>query len=359
MEDINNELDIIANDEYVKDTFVFARTIAPTSYILVEDDYLLSSNEDISKYKNFSEYALPKDFLPEILNKKFTAPDAYGMAVTYSYYSKPIVDEDGAYVIDSVEYVDEMGQYYIGFADEDVAESLIGKLIDRKIYAAEAGAEKTVEYNEYIKTQVRYITVNADSSTIVLDEDPGNTYVLDSTDYEELGAKYYNYTFVEDAEEGVSTLAELRSHILPKSYSVIVYRNFFPTYTVFYHTGIQWVAKQSVMATTEPLNYAIDNIDITKSTWWADPAIKILLNGDDYAIHTASAKYSNFDLRSGSTPGDDPAALVEMLGTILDTNYEVIEDQQYLVSYAYYDGSNGIGTTRIIKNNGNWSEYSE
>lgn len=358
MEDISKELDTIANDEYVKDTFIYARTIAPITYVLIADDYALSSNEDVAKYKNFSSYALPKDFLPEILNKKFTAENSFEMQVTYDYYSKPIVDEDGAYTISEDEYKSEMGQYYIGFADEDEAASLISKLLDRKVFVSEAGVEKTVEYNEYVKSQTRYIKVNADSTTEVLLEESTDAYTLDSTDYEDLGANYYNYTFVEDAEAGVIALAALRAHTLPKIYSVEVYRNFFPTLKVFYHTGDNWTIKQSVMPTTEPLNYAIDNEDITNSTWWADPALKILLSGDDYAVHSETSKYSNFDLRSGSVPGTDDDKLVEMLGVILDTNYDVVEEQQYLVSYAYYNGENGIGTVRLLKTSGIWSEYS-
>ena len=44
---------------------------------------------------------------------------------------------------------------------------------------------------------------------------------------------------------------------------------------------------------------------------------------------------------------------------MLDANHNPVEDQQYLVSFAYYDGSNGIGTRRVIKQGGTWSEYSE
>ncbi|MBI9067726.1 MAG: hypothetical protein JEZ09_10575 [Salinivirgaceae bacterium] len=360
LEDINNELDTIGDENYTSDTFIFAREIAPEAYTLVDEDYELSSNESVSKYKNFSGDVLPKDYLPEILIKKFTAPDAAEMIVTYNYYSKPIPSDDlyQIYTISDDEY-SEMGQDYIGFASEDEADFLIAKLLDLKVYASEAGAEKTVGYNEYIKSQTRYIQLNADGSTVVL-EDSVQSYILDSADYESVGANYYNFTFVEDAEEVLMTIATAHGHVLPMNYSVFVYRNFFPTYKVFYHTGTNWLAKQSLMAVSEPLNFALDKVDVTKSYWWADPAIKITLGGDDYALYSETSKYSNFDVTSGGTPGTNRAKLVEMVAGMLEANHEpIIDEQQYLVFYAYYDGSSGTGSIRLIRTAGVWSEFDE
>ena len=49
--------------------------------------------------------------------------------------------------------------------------------------------------------------------------------------------------------------------------------------------------------------------------------------------------------------------LIEMIGDMLDANHNPVEGQQYLVSYAYYDGSNGVTTIRLVKQGGTWSEY--
>lgn len=358
MEDINKELDTIDDAKYIRDTFIYAREIAPASYTLIDDDYELSSNEDVANYKNFSADALPKDYLPEILNKKFTAANAAEMAVTYNYYSKPVVDEAAAYKISKAEYT-EMGQKYIGFEDENAAEDLIGKLLDRKVYAADAGIEKTVEYNEYIKNLTRYIRVNADSTTEVLTEDPSGAYVFTEGDYTTVGQAFPNFTFIEDAQIGVVTLAGIKEHTLPKDYAVMVYRNFFPTYKVFIFNAINWEVKQSVIATTEPLNYALDKNDITQSTWWADPAIKITLTAADYNLYPETGKYQNFDIRDGQIPGDDEDKFIEMIGAMLDANHNAVDDQQYLVTYAYYDSGNGFATVRVIRTAGVWAEYSE
>ncbi|NJO90536.1 MAG: hypothetical protein HC831_17425 [Chloroflexia bacterium] len=198
MKDINEDIDKIKDADYIIDTFIFARETAPEAYTLTDEDYALSSNEAVAKYKNFSATALAKDFLPEILNKKFTAPDAFEMQVTYNFYSKPVVDEDNAYTISEDEYM-EMGLYpkYIGFDDEDKAESLIGKLLDRKVYAAEPGVEQTVEYNEYIRNLQRYFRLNADLSIELL-EDSVESYKFISDDYTNLGLNYGSYSWIED-----------------------------------------------------------------------------------------------------------------------------------------------------------------
>ena len=81
--------------------------------------------------------------------------------------------------------------------------------------------------------------------------------------------------------------------------------------------------------------------------------------GADEAYLDLTAKYSNFDLRSGSVPGTDHAKLIEMVGAMLDANHSPVDDQQYLASFAFYDGSNGIGTIRLVRSAGVWSEYSE
>jgi hypothetical protein len=357
MQDINDELDKALDADNAKALFLKDLQIAPSAYVLTDEDYELSSNESVSNYKNFSGYDLPKDNLPEILNKKFTAEDAQSMLVSYNFYSKPAVDEGGAYEIGSDDY-SSMGQGYGNFSDEDVAESLIGKLFDRVIYADEAGAEKTAQYILYAKYVTRYIQINADGTSEVVGYTADAVEVTDAI-YEATGnGKYKNFYRIDNALEDLAQYA-VDNATAPVVYAGLVYGNYLDTYIVYLYNGTNWVAKQSVMQVSEELNYALNSTDISQSYWWADPAIKIMLGGDDYALFTTTSKYGNFDLRSGNTPGTDEDLLIEMLGEMLDANHNPVEDQQYLVSFAYYDGSNGIGTRRIIKSGGTWSEYSE
>ncbi len=357
MEDINNEIDrnIQAND---KDRlFLLDKTIAPEAYTLTDEDYELSSNEDVANYKNFSQYALPSEYLPEILNQKFSGDDAQAMMVTYDYYERPYQDRENAREIEEDEYA-EMGQSYANFEDEDEAEALIAKLLDRKVYAEEAGTEITVKYILLSTYDTRFIKVNEDGTSEEVDETDDAVEVTDEI-YEATGnGKYKNFFRIDNALEDLAKYAT-ENGTAPIVYAATVYQNFNDEYAVFLYGGMNWAVKESVMPRSEELSYKLDKDDISQSTWKADPAIKITLNADDYALFDETSRYLNFDLRSGQTPGTDRNKLVEMIGTMLDTNYDAVDDQQYLVTYAYYDGSSGTDMIRVVKTGGVWSEVVE
>lgn len=379
MNDINSEVEKKQAKADADALFLKDLLIAPEAYTLTEEDYELSSNEDVAKYKNFSKYALPKDYLPEILNQKFSGEDAQEMMVTYDFYSKPEVDEDGAYELSDADY-ESMGQSYPNFTDEDEAEALIAKLLDRIMYADEAGAEKTVAYTIFKTRQDRFIRVNEDETSEEVGYDSDAVVVTDEI-YEATGnGKYKNFYGIDDALEDLAEYAVDAGVALPVTYSALVYKNYITEYVVYIYNGTNWEVKQSVMPMSEPLNYALNEDDISQSYWWADPAIKITLGTEDYAINDNTSKYNNFDLRSGKTPGAiafetndngeyvldangkrkpnaEMLLFIEMVGEMLDANHSPVADQQYLVSYAYYDGSNGVGTTRLIKENGTWVSF--
>lgn len=354
MQDINDILEKKYDADDLKAQFLKDKQVAPAAYTLADEDYELSTNTSVSNYKNFSSSALPKDFLPEILNQKFSGENAQSMMVTYNYYSKPFVDKDNAREIADDEYA-QMGQKYSNFSDQDVAKSLIGKLLDREVYADAAGAETTVMYVRFATYQTRYIKVNADGTNEVVGYTSGAVAVTDAI-YEATGnGKYKNFYRINNAQEDLTTYA-IDNGLAPITYSALVYQNYLDTYVVYMHSGTNWIVKQSVMPVSEELNYALDPDDITKSYWWADPAIKITLGSDDYGIYTETSKYSNFDLRGSVPPGTDRGKLVEMIGGMLDANHSPTEGQQYLVTFAYYDGSNGSAQIRIIKEGGVWKE---
>lgn len=360
MDDINDEIDDIQDNQDARDQFLSGLEIAPESYTLTDEDYELSSNESVSNYKNFSASALPKDFLPEILNQKFSGEDAQSMLISYNYYERPTVDEEGAYAVSEEEYT-EMGQRYANFSDEDEAEYLIGRLLDRKVYASEAGAETTAMYVLYSSGETRYVRVNADFTTEVLDYASDAVEVTEAQ-YDALGnGQYDNFDDIDQAQQRLASLAQTEG-TAPITYACEVYRNYLDTYVVYAYNGSNWTVKQSVTEVSEELNYSLNEDDITLSYWWADPALKIALSSADYALFPGSgsdggtAQYGNFDLRSGNIPGTDRAALAEMIGEMLDTNHGAVENQQYLVSYDYYDGSNGVANIRLMKTGGVWSE---
>lgn len=363
MQDIYDELETTYDADDAKALFLKDKMMAPAAYTLTDADYALSSNQSVKNYKNFSATVLPKDYLPEILNKKFAGEDGQMMRVTYNFYSAPVVNKSGARAVKNEEYA-EMGQSYTNFTDDAVAKSLIAKLLDRKIYAAESGVEMTVKYVKYQTNMVRYVKVNADFTTEVLTSGSGAVAVTDEQ-YAAMGnGKYKNFDDIAQAQTRLAGLAQSEG-TAPIIYSCNVYRNYIDTYVVYIYNGTNWIVKQSVMPVTEELNFALNKTDITQSYWWADPAIKITLTGNDYALYPGdgdaggTARYGNFDLRSGKIPGTNTAKLIEMLGGMLDANYNAKENQQYLVTYAYYDGSSGSKTIRIIKQGGAWKAHTE
>lgn len=355
MKDISDDLNKVYDEADATALFLKDKLVAPAAYTLTDDDYKLSSNTSVANYKNFSASVLPKDYLPEILNKKFSGENSQSMMVTYNFYEKPVVDYNGARAILSDEY-SQMGQSYSNFSDAAIAQELIAKLFDREVYASEAGVEKTAKYVKYSTNLTRYVKVNADFTTEVLTSGTGAVAVT-ADQYTFLGnGKYGNFDDIAQAQERLALLAETEG-TAPITYSCKVYKNYIDTYVVYVYNGNNWEVKQSVMPRSEELNYALNSSDITQSYWWADPAIKITLGAADYALYTETSKYSNFDLRGSVPPGTDRAKLVEMIGGMLDANHSPVENQQYLVTYAYYDGSNGSASIRVIKTGGAWSEY--
>ncbi|HKL31885.1 MAG TPA: hypothetical protein VJ919_05095 [Tangfeifania sp.] len=361
MEDINEEVEQILDERDKKALFLIDKKMAPEAYTLTEADYELSSNESVSNFHNFSSSALPKDYLPEILNQKFSGEHAQSMMVTYDFYNPPFVDKENAREVDDEEYA-SMGQSYPNFGDEDEAEALIAKLLDRTEYVEEAGVEMTVQYTLFATNETRYIRINADSTAEAVG------YTSDAVEvtaeiYEATGnGRYMNFYRIDNALEDLRDYA-VENELLPITYAADVYQNYLDEYAVYMYNGSNWELKESVMPVTEELNYFLDEDDITQSYWWADPAVKITLTSADYGIFPGTgddggtARYGNFDLRSGKIPGTDTAKLIEMIGEMLDTNHNAVEGQQYLVTYAYYDGSNGSGIIRIIKDGGIWKEY--
>ncbi len=356
MEDINEEVEQILKEEDKKALFLIDKKVAPETYTLTEEDYDLSSNESVAQYHNFSGSALPKDYLPEILNQKFSGENAQSMMVTYDFYNPPYVDKENAREVEEEEY-SSMGQSFPNFSDEDEAEALIAELLNRTEYAEEKGVEITVQYTLFETNKTRYIKVNADSAAEVVGYTPDAVEVTDEI-YEATGnGRYNNFYRIENALEDLAAYA-LEQDVAPVTYAAHVYQNFLDEYVVYIYNGNEWEVRESVIEVTEELNYALNEDDITQSYWWADPAIKITLSAADYDSNDLTSRYDNFDLRSGLTPGPDREKLVEMIGEMLDTNHDAVEGQQYLVTYAYYDGSSGSDTIRLIKEDGIWYEYS-
>ena len=85
--DIYNEID---KDNILNDTLDVSNSSKDTAlavYTLIDNDYALSTTENVKKYKNFSESLLAKDLIPEILMKKnWFHENGFETRITYNYY---------------------------------------------------------------------------------------------------------------------------------------------------------------------------------------------------------------------------------------------------------------------------------
>ncbi len=118
MEDVYNEIDEANKEAKEIEKFFAQRTLLEDEYTLIDSDYSLSSNESLSKYKNFSSRATAKDNLAEILNAKMVYGEAgKDYKVTYKFYrgSLPYVKTYLPYL----EAVSEMKKYTLKKEDYD------------------------------------------------------------------------------------------------------------------------------------------------------------------------------------------------------------------------------------------------
>ena len=268
MEDIHADVDNEIMTEKDEAVFFAQFEKAPEAYTLTDADYALSSDEGVRNYKNFSKYAEPQDFLPEILNQKFTAANTAEMMVTYNYYASPFVDKDNAYELESEDY-SEMGQSYSNFDNENTAKYAIPLFLNEK-YKYEkvpVGTEETVMYVFYQSSQNRYLRVNEDNSVDVLDEEGDDSYELVDADYESLGnGKYKNFYHIDEAKEKIVTFSN-DSGKGPGNYTVYVYLNYYDKYVVCKLGEAGWTELQSVNPVSGIVSYKITSPDYTQSYW--------------------------------------------------------------------------------------------
>ncbi|MBK3518109.1 hypothetical protein [Carboxylicivirga marina] len=348
MEDIHADMDKELMAEKEEAVFFAQFEKAPEAHVLTDADYELSSDEGVRQYKNFSKYAEPQDFLPEILNKRFTAPNTTEMMVTYNYYEKPFVDEDNAYELESDDYT-EMGQYYPNFDDEDAAEYAIPIFLNEK-YKYEkvaVGTQQTVKYNFYQSAQSRYLRVNDDNTVDVLDYEGDDSYELVDADYESLGnGNYNNFYSIEEAQEKIVTFS-IESGKGAGNYTCFVYRNYFDRYVVCQLGDEGWSELKSVMPVSGTVAYKVVSPDYTQSYWKfmlplkfvkVDKAheVEYTLTDDDYAL-VGNGQYKNFDVREGKGEESEEVR-IEKISTILKANFDVVAGDVYKVHYKVYNG---------------------
>ncbi|GAB7256007.1 hypothetical protein [uncultured Polaribacter sp.] len=107
----------------------------------------------------------------------------------------------------------------------------------------------------------------------------------------------------------------------------------------FIYDGAAWSQYTNVIENTTQFAYEGSN-------WVPDNTIRYTLTSADYAL-VGNDRYNNFDVRSGADEETEEVRL-EKINTILKNNFPDIEvDQNVIVTYAFYDGTNGNATIEV------------
>jgi hypothetical protein len=110
--------------------------------------------------------------------------------------------------------------------------------------------------------------------------------------------------------------------------------------TNFVFDGTVWNAIPTVIETT--LKFGHDG-----NSWVPDNTIKYTLTNADFAL-VDNGRYNNFDVRAGKAE-ETVASRVVKLNVILKANFPAsAQGQKFSVTYAVFDGANGVRITNVI-----------
>lgn len=188
-------------------------------------------------------------------------------------------------------------------------------------------------------------------------------FELTSEDYRALGQKYDNFSGrnKNQKEEAYNIISKYLSNKFPyeskNSYKTVKV-NFYEgggkttkaTPTFIFDGSIWGIMKESLPTT---LQFGFDG-----TKWVPDNTIKYTLTSADFEL-VGNGKYKNFDVRAGKDE-ETVEARVTKISTILLRNFPNAEEgQKYLVTYAIYNGSAGMMSTKVIKEGNKYVEFKE
>lgn len=313
-------------------------------YTLTEPDYELSSNEAVANYKNFSESAPAKEYLPEIINALFLTDAGSELVVNYNYYeSLHLNDTIPTYELDSADYpaYPDPGGYY-NFSSYN---SLYG-FLGTNYPDAEKGDIVTLTYAYYFGGGVTD-TVPVDYVSLG-DEEWTYAYELTSDDYTAMGQTYPNFGDKDDAEFRVPIyLQSFNSDYIDYQYAkegdvIYILYNLYDDGTTTQEvlklekSASDWDVIGSVTEQSADFTSGSDSwnmvppIDFIKSSGTANK--EYTLTKEDYEM-VGNGQYHNFD------ETDD--VVLEKISTVLKAHpeLEIAIGDIILVHYDYYSGA--------------------
>ncbi|MBS9767971.1 MAG: hypothetical protein KGV44_10600 [Flavobacteriaceae bacterium] len=395
MEDIYEETDKEIAKKNADEEYFSTRTLLEDNYTLIEDDYKLSTNENLRKYKSFSSRITAKDNLAQILNDKmFFGELGKEYKVTYKFYQGSL-----SYVKDYVKFLDKvstlktyeltkadydsMGEgkgkpgKYDNFSDKVPASDYLPDFLKNKYpnaksndvivvtYKFYSGSASDVTENWQFNGTVWAENAEAGPKPIKLPKDV-KVYELVNSDYDTMGApgKRNNFSDSSKPKDYLPTFLKVKFPYAKEGEKYLVIYKFygkknkdderkstFKKADEYTFTEGVWKAYSSVVNKTATMSYKVD-----KKTWEFVPPIafvfsdeeateKITLKDEDYAV-TGDSKYKNFYLK-GKTEEEIKSIELEKLSKILKTNYKVKVNTVYAITYKYYNGKGGEKTVKL------------
>lgn len=362
MEDIHDEINSRLDNE---------RAVGDISYTLTEDDY-----DDLGlNFPNFNSVEDAKSLLPGFLADNYPNYGEKSSAnLTFDIYSPKSTEKFlKVYTVTTEDYDSyEDTEQYNNFDDEDQIYTFLNDkfpdLENRTLvsltYKFYDGSTKTLNNG--------FLYVNGDFQFI-----PG----LTDEEYELVGEGFPNFSSEDEAEVKLPLLLKEKY-----KFEILEVGDVKPIMYKLYTTDVQDVDGDG--STTDRTTYSyvkyfvFDGTNFTPynntvsqslqfgnidGVWVPDNTIRYSLAGSDYSVVSSSlidvypgpadnvGRFQSFDVRSSSGNYWSPSMLVEAMNVVLDNLMPNAEEgQQYVVTFAVYNGSVVNQELSLIKTNGEW-----
>ncbi|WP_196885801.1 hypothetical protein [Aureivirga sp. CE67] len=322
-----------------------ANPVKLESYTLTENDYKDIDNEVVSGQGFFDTKEQALELVPSVLDKNF---HEYINGTTVDVYfnksnSFDLSNELEAYTVTAQDYED-LGYSYPNFSNADQ----IAGFLESKYTSATRGTFVELTYDYYSGS------VSTLTNTFVYLNGWVQGLTFSSSQYNDMGQTFSNFSDHATAVRNIGIYLESlypfanEGDVVNPIY-VYTYKNdegdrIFEDYLVEYtFNGDKWIQSTSVV---EDMYLFLKG---DEGKWIPDPTIYYSLTNADYEL-VGNGFYNNFDIREGK--GEyDLSVRVEKIDTILKANFpEVAVGQEFVVTYKYYDGTNGSDSIRVILN---------
>ena len=341
-----------------------------TEYTLTEDDYTASSNENVSRYLNFSASAPAGENIPEIFNALYyseTAGTEY--TITYNYYQGSLgylydlTDDNVSYYeltnSDYDSFGTERGEpgYYNNFAYNVLPDNYLPDFFAAKYSNAVAGDMVYVTYEYYDNgTSTVSEFYEFDGTTWAPSNDgievPAgvNTYVLNADDYDSMGApgNYNNFSGSTPAEDYLPAFLKLKFPYAKDGDKIATIYKYYAGGGVTETRAIEYTLTNGVWTEYSSLIEKTDIFKYNGSVWsFVAPVVLIksdkaatieyTLTEDDYEL-VGNGHYDNFDVRDGKAEETEEVRIAKIT-TILKANFDIVAGDIFKVTYEVYSGS--------------------